>query len=273
MSRLEHDIAQNSTITEALRSLEKAGKLTYASLSDDWVITFKDSGRTHFIHGFAFDLNSQASSGMARDKVATYQLLADAGIPALEHYLLTYQAPAIPDPTLLSNLFKQYASMVIKPTLGGGGRNVVKCDTADGARALIQHTDIASWAASPFLDIRSEVRFVVYDGAIPLAYEKQNPPTINGLRMFNLGLGAAARRLDSSSIEPGVGKLVRSAMEAIGLKLGAVDVIFPANSEPQVLEINSAFSLEHYAGISQRNRQEVVGFYQRVIADILQLQC
>ncbi|GAB3884774.1 hypothetical protein GCM10029964_046320 [Kibdelosporangium lantanae] len=58
--------------------------------SDDWVAEITYPPRRVLVIGQVFPLNNAASSHVASDKVAAYQLLAAAGVPAVPHHLLRY---------------------------------------------------------------------------------------------------------------------------------------------------------------------------------------
>lgn len=258
-------IIENRTILEAVHNLQQRGLLAYSSFSDGWIIRLEHAGTTRFIHGYTFGLNTQASASIANDKVATYQLLASHNIPAVRHTLLTSAFAPMPDPAALQDLFAN-SQQVIKPTYGSRGRDVTKCDDPAQATGLIQlHPSVPSWSASPFIDIQNELRLVALDNSIGLAYEKLNPPVINGLKMFNLNLGATASRLDPHAIDHAIREMALDAMRAIGLTLGAVDIVIDDQNNPLILEINSGFSIDHYANLAPSNRQEVVAFYEAVI--------
>lgn len=260
----------DSAIIEVIRNLQAQGKLSYTALSNDWVIKFWRGGDTHYINGYALDLNSQASGAIATDKVATYQLLTEAQVPAVPHILLTSPTTPEPDKTLLDGLFERYGQLVLKPTHGSRGRDVVKCANAMSVRILMHAPRVPSWSASPFLNIQSETRLVVRDGQVCLAYEKQNPPVIKGLKMFNINLGATPKCLGAGELDADMSELAVRAMKEIGLRLGAVDIVCTSDNQLQVLEINSGFSLDHYASFAPENHREVTAFYEQTIESLFQ---
>jgi len=258
-----------SSFLEALRNLQAKGKLQYQTFSDGWVVRFWRDDRVHHIIGHAFDANAQAAAELAKDKVAAYLLMKQAGIPAVEHTLLTTPVMQTPDQTTLRELFARHGQLVIKPTHGGHGLHVVKCEDVKSALRLIASVAEDSWSASPFLDLVSELRLVVFNDGIKLAYRKSNPQMAHGLKMFNPSLGATPELVDITLLDPLACRLATDAMRSIGLSMGAVDIVTDTQGTVRVLEINAGFSIEHFAAYTPDNRQAAVKFYETVIETLL----
>jgi len=169
---------------------------------------------------------------------------------------------------MVHDLFERYGALVIKPTQGSQGQDVVRCDNPEEVFEVIKGCAIPSWAASPFVDIKREVRVIMLNDKPEMAYEKYDPPLVGKLRLFNLHRGAKAKHLDVSALAPELITMSQQAMRAIGLTVGAVDIVFDQDGTPYVLEINSAFSIERFAGLSAENRREAVAFYERLIRSL-----
>lgn len=261
-------ITENRAILEAVRRACDMHGIQCDTFSDDWLLRLRLGDRTQFIFAYNFGCNSQASDNIARDKVATYQLLADGAIPAVPHYLIKSVIDTQANEPLLDELFHSHASLVIKRLDGSRGEAIAKADSVPDAVRFIDSQNPSSWSASPCLDITREIRVVVFEDKIHLAYEKMGPKVINGLKMYNLNLGAHARTLLVQDIGPETQAMAIRAMQAIGLRMGAVDIIADSEGAMQVLEINSGFSLEHYAALQPENRKAVIAFYERVIDNL-----
>jgi len=201
-------------------------------------------------------------------KVATYQLLANNDIASVPHYLLSTVINPMINTSMLEKLFKQHKSLVVKPLQGSRGNLVAKFGDRAGALKFIKNSQEISWVASPYIDIKRELRLVIFNGSIWLAYEKLDPKIIGNLKMFNVNLGAHVRNLEIGKLDRKIKVLAKRSMDAIGLKLGAVDIILDDKENAYVLEINSGFSLEHYAQISPANRHNVLEFYKAVISSL-----
>lgn len=262
-------ITHNRALIEALQNAHLKSSIEFKLFSDDWLIKLDKDDQTRFIFGYAFDINSQASAVIAADKVACYLLLADGKLAAVPHYLLSTVVKPEIDRDYLETLFKANSSLVLKPTDGSRGDLVIKVGDPDELlKHTVMNTRIDSWTVSPHIEIKKEIRLVVLNGVVQLAYEKFDPPSINGLKMFNLNLGASVVGINIKNISEDVTALARDAIKSIGLTLGAVDVVFDADNAPSILEINSGFSLEHFALNSEANRAEVVAFYELVISQL-----
>lgn len=257
-----------TTIIEALENLQQRGELEFESFSDDWIIRFWHGNQTHFLYANKLDINSHAATDIATDKVGTFQLLQNQHVPAVPHYLLTTPLQPQPDLDLLESLFARHRELVIKPTHGGRGQFVARYSDIRHALLAMKDTSVPSWSASPWVDVRQELRLVIRNGELKLAYEKYDPPTIHRLKMFNLHLGTKAKRLEASNLDESLVRIAQNAMGAIGLNLGAVDIIVDQQGQPQVLEINSGFSLERYARLAPEHRREVVAFYEQTIVSL-----
>jgi glutathione synthase/RimK-type ligase-like ATP-grasp enzyme len=259
-----------NTRLAALDNLQAQGKLHYKTYSRDWIVKFWNDQRAHFMIGYSFDINSQAAAQIAGDKVATYVLLDEAHIATVPHILLTSPDAPMVDQQQLASLFQTYQVLVIKPTHGGHGEDAYLCrDMAQTARVLSRQ-DVPSWTAAPYIDIETEIRLVVHKGIVKLVYRKDEPVEVNDLRMFNLGHGAQATYINLPDVDQHVRDMAQQAMSTIGLSLGAVDIILDRQSIPRVLEINSGFSIEHFAHTSPENRRRAIDFYEDAITDSLQ---
>jgi glutathione synthase/RimK-type ligase-like ATP-grasp enzyme len=263
-------ITDTRVVIEALRNLHAKGALDYATYSDEWVIKYWHLEHTRHILGYySFDINRHAAAEIASDKVATYLLLAEAGLPAVRHYIINSPPTYDPDLKLLAKLLTDYGVLVIKPTQGGSGRDVAKYETIETLTAAIAGERVPSWCASPFLEITSELRLVVHDGTIKFAYRKHNPIMVDGLKMFNIKLGTTATYIDPSTLNSDLAQMAIQATHAIGLSMGAVDIVIGDTFSPMILEINSRFSIDYFAGLSSENRQKAVAFYESIVANSL----
>lgn len=258
-------ITDNWALTEALQRLSQERSIEYAAFSDNWVVRLRQGKTERFAIGTALECNNQASAAIAADKVAAYQLLTDAGLASVAHYLVK-SAPDIGlNAAVLQELFDAHQSLVLKPLRGGRGSHVGKFENVETARAFATANPEEAWTASPYIDIQRELRLVVFDGAIRLAYEKTEPKVINNLKMYNLNLGAKPKDVGLDEIDSSLKDLAAQALRALGLRLGAVDVVIGPDGRPQVLEINASFSLEHYAATSLRRREQVVKAYMYIM--------
>ena len=235
--------------------------VSYQALSDDWALCLEQSGAVRWVFGYKFDINLAAAASVAQDKVAAYQILAASGIRAMPHVL----ARSVPGDTLPVEILLQTfgnKSVVMKPLTGTGGKGVtLYADVGRAIQALATKAEPA-WAISPYYDIAAEFRIVVLGGEVVAAYEKTNPVMRNGLKFFNLGMGAVARDIDP---DPELRKLALSAAAAVSLNLAAVDIIRTEAGGYCILEINDGIMMENYARQSPEYEKSAIVLYDAIV--------
>lgn len=267
-NRVPEYITENRVLVEAIRDTCSEDGITARFFSDEWVVMLEKSGRRRLIYVNSFDLNSDASARIAADKVATYEILSNADLPAVPHFTLsTIISPSI-DTRTLQALFDTYMKLVVKPLQGRHGNDIRMCSKVDDVVEFTSSRALTGWAVSPYIDIAREQRLIVFDGSVHIVYEKTSPALQNGLKIFNLNHGALARTLSTQDLPPEILNLATSATKALELRIAAVDIIFDQSNTPQILEINSSFGLEHYATTSPEHRQIAKTFYKTVITSL-----
>jgi len=246
-------------IVAMLRSLASQRGISFSSWSDDWLIELRKQSQVHRVIGYRFDINDSVASNISKDKVATYTILEDRGIPTVPHVLVRTKVSHADGRSM-----KQWREIVLKPLDGTSGHGVQKFTNTNDAMRYVQEATIQAWAAAPFVDIRREVRIVMLDGAPLLVYEKY-PVALGGLNMFNLGLGA--KPIDIVPTD-GLIDLARNAQSALGLRLSAVDIIEDAQGIMKVLEVNDAIMMEHYARVSEVNKKRAEEVYDAILSKL-----
>ena len=123
--------------------------ITLKRFSDDWVLQLKRNDTFHWIVGYTFSLNNASSTEIANDKVATYQAIAAANQPVIEHYLARSRAS---QNVLTQNLAGIPAGLpvVAKPLQGASGHGIHLFPNVQDACDFLTvqfHTD---WALSPW---------------------------------------------------------------------------------------------------------------------------
>ncbi len=265
---MSNTITEFQTLREAMRLSESKSNITYTYFSDVRLVRLQKGSKTRFIFGYCFDINLEAAAELANDKSTMYEVMVVSGVAAVPHHLLSnVMKPAVSFSDLIK-LFEIHDSLVVKPNKGNKGEKIAKFDNPESVLNYIEDNPKISWSASPFVDIAREIRIVVLNGKARLACEKIKPKMINGLKMYNLTLGATAKSLELSDIEDDIIKLAEQSMKAIGLNMGAVDIVLNHDGNPYILEINDGFSLERFALSSNEARIAVVNFYEQAIAEI-----
>lgn len=243
--------------------------IAYRSFSDDWILRLKNDHVIRWIVGYKFDINSSAASAVAQDKVATYLTLEDAGIPSVPHYLVR----SIPGEPLRKDAVKHQipsgSKVVCKPLFGTGGHDVTFQDDIEQALQHIGSQPEPAWTISPHLDIRTEIRCIVLDGEPLLVFEKYDPTDRDGLKLFNLSHGAKARNTPLEAVDPEIIQLAKRAMDAISLRVAAVDIITTPDGNIMILEVNDGITLEHYGRASEENRKQVFAMYDAIVTRMM----
>lgn len=116
---------------EIIKEICTEDNIKYKFLSKDWVIMLEKDGKTRFISGYKFDLNSHGIGLIADDKYALYEVLKSKNIPVIEHKIV-YNKMNNLDYAIGCNTYeyvKEYFeknnnNIVIKPNDGTCGKNV-----------------------------------------------------------------------------------------------------------------------------------------------------
>lgn len=239
-----------------LRDIATKKGLEFHSWSDDWIIELKNDHERHRIVGYRFGLNDSVASMLSQDKVATYTVLAQNNIPSVPHRLVRTKATQAD-----IHAFEGWRELVIKPLVGTSGHGVRKYSDVDSALHFVEKSSIQAWAVSPYMNIANETRMLLLDDITLLAYKKE-PTEINGLKMFNLGLGGHA-----VDVEPDkkLYQLAHAAKEALGLRVCSVDIVQLDDGTEMILEVNDAIMMEYYARQSKDNEMKVENVYEEIV--------
>ena len=239
--------------------------ITFQTYSDNWLIEMKKGVKTHWVAGQNFDLNTQANSVMARDKVASSTVMKLNKVACVEHFLLDRREQHDSNLPTISQALLHSGAIVMKPLNGHGGQNVAMVRSAEEARRHILSNQHTAWAYCGLRSVSAEVRIVVVDGEIQIALHKSRPVIRDGLKLYNLSQGASAERLDYTKLDKKLSVLATDAMRALGLRIGAVDILLNTDGSYEVLEVNAIFSLMRYSKINDATYADVASFYDRLV--------
>lgn len=261
--------------TGQVESAAAALDIELAWLSHQWIAKLHRPPRTAAIVGYTFSLNNAASAQLATDKVAAYEVLRGAGLAAVEHSLIRFPwSTAGPDEVTGREIVASgalRAPMVIKPHADGGGVDVRRALTATDLRSelAIMATRYRAVAVSPWVIIDDELRIVVLDDTVLLAFSKRRQPAASGAGEWrhNLRFGAVPVIVDVTTLDSSAGELARAAMKTLGLRFASVDVI-AVDGTWRVLEVNSGVCLERFSATSARHDALAGEVYQSAIAAV-----
>jgi len=243
---------------------ERAG-LSFRAFSDEWVLRLAHGDVTRWVVGYKFDLNGSAASEVAQDKVATYAALDAASLAAIPHYLVRSLPHELIHVREL-HLELDGVPVIAKPLQGTAGRDVSLFHTVSEALAMIRASGEPAWALSPHYDLQTEYRLIVLDDEVLLAYEKTEATERDGLKLFNLSLGAVPVDIENDGLLAQLTDIARQVMRTLALRLAAVDIVRLSDGALKILEVNDGISMEHYARHSTVNKQRTVEVYEAIVA-------
>lgn len=152
-------------------------------LSYNWILQLTKDDKVRHIAGTRFDLNGEASGGIACDKYATFEVLRSQNVPMIEHVMIFNPATRmnyIKEEgiwlTVVSE-FLRHGCLVVKPNYGCEGKGVCLCHTLKETEAAIVKLFKTQSSASicPYYDIKTEYRTFYLDGEVHLIYGKTKP--------------------------------------------------------------------------------------------------
>jgi glutathione synthase/RimK-type ligase-like ATP-grasp enzyme len=235
--------------------------------SSGWLLELSKGSAIHRFIGTSIGLNDQAAVAIAGDKVATSLLLDEHGLKHVPHYLLKSAGSSKADAALLASHLAQ-GMAVIKPLTGSKGRDVYRVSEVDAAMSIVTKAAVGAWTLCPYVVIKQEVRLVVLDRAVILAYSKDNPVKRHGVPLYNLRAGATARPLEVNTVAPERLELAIVSVNALGLRCAAVDIAVASDGSESVLEVNAAFSLSLFAASSPEAYQQTRLCYDAILASV-----
>ena len=173
----------------------------------NWVIRLRKGEQTRFVMGYTFDLNSAASRNICADKVATSDLLRADGIPSVDHQLflrpeLWQYVDSQGNWKTLQKILGDHGRIVLKPNEGSGGKGVALITSERELETVVQElfTTERAIAVSRFHDIRREVRFLILDGDVQLAYAKTRRTLIGDGKSTVLQLLMTSAKSEADSL-------------------------------------------------------------------------
>lgn len=167
-------------------------------LSDDWVIRLQKDDTVHHVYGYDWGINSATAQLIAKDKAATYEILSENKIKAVEHKLFfNYGILAgyigrngcwgdIMDYVQRHKKGDDY-NVICKPNKGTGGNDLYKISNQMELESTVQKmfSKYRDLCLCPFYEIEGEYRAVFLNGEVILLYLKDRPFVVgNGKDTF-----------------------------------------------------------------------------------------
>jgi glutathione synthase/RimK-type ligase-like ATP-grasp enzyme len=244
--------------------------IKFEAFSDDWIIKLHTKNGYKYIIGFCLDINNGAAQEVAKDKVATYQVLNNANIPAVPHHLLRAISGKVLSIENLEQTYSGTKKILLKPLRGESGQEIYACQSVNDALEIALKEPTNAWALSPQLELVNEYRCLVLNDEPILIYRKSDPSTQKNVRYFNLSKGAKANKLyEDDPLYEQLSAISISSAKTIGLKCLSVDVVQLTNGELRVLEVNGSASLEQYAKQSDEHKETAIQAYTQILKAML----
>ena len=251
------------------------------------------------------------------DKYALYDVLREKKLPVAE-YQIVYGEKVKEDYAEGCNTFsyvedyfyKHNCDIVLKPNDGTCGRDVYRVQDVEQLRELYDQMTRKYYSINmgPFYQIQNEYRFVVFDGKVRIAYQKNKPVVLGDgvhsirelliefnpnyfqerlndsiydrvLEMgeefeynwkFNLSQGAIASEIQDSLLYQKLEEIAISSSNTVGLRFGSVDIIVTKERECFILEMNSGVMLENYMEQFSDGFETAKELYKDVIIKMFQ---
>jgi hypothetical protein len=252
---------------EIIRTICAERGIQLKEKSNGWLLELSKGSVVHRFIGTNIGLNDQAAVAIAGDKVATSLLLEERGLKHVPHYLLKSIGSSQVDTALLTRHIAQETA-IIKPLTGSKGQYVYRVSEVDAALDIMTDVAVEAWAICPYVTIKQEVRLVILDGTVVLAYSKNKPVTRHGVPLYNLRAGATARPLKIDTIALERLDIAIAAVGVLGLRCAAVDIAVASDGSESILEINAAFSLSLYADSGPEAYRLTSLCYDTIIASV-----
>ena len=178
-------MAQIEMFYKIINEICEERKISQKDLSYGWVKELKKDNKIHHIVRYQMDLNSAVAYEIAKDKYATYAILAENNIPMIEHYMIfnpetrnTYTDKNTD--SLIEKILEQN-DIVIKANDSSQGIDVYRASNKDKAKSIIcklfaENKD--SISICPYVEIDYEYRVIVLDGKVLYTYKKKKPYVI-----------------------------------------------------------------------------------------------
>ena len=269
---------RRSNFISLIREICSEENIEIKSFSDGWAHQLKKNGKQCYIVGYQFPVNKASSKEICQDKVLTYEVLTDAGIPAAEHlFLPKWEVRTVPEP---SGIVKKALSMlerdgkiVLKDNYGTGGNKVFLIEDENGFYETLELILQGSYAASlsPFYEIEEEYRVVMTDGDAAVIFRKERASETdeNGRKHYltwkhNLGQGATGILEYDPVIRKALSEIAQKTAETLDMTFCSVDII-RVNGAYMVLEVNGGVMMEHFSGQNEECRALAKAAYRRAI--------
>lgn len=250
---------------EMIKNSVRKENIFFKEIASDYLHHVIKDEKFFVMYDVEIGLNNSSSSKLATSKSATFDVLNQANIPAVEHFFLINNESRFckTDPFAAAHeLFTKFGkNVVLKPDNGRQGHHVFLINKTSQLKEKLHFLySIGNNAAlSPYYDSALEYRVVILCGIprIFLAKEKRNS------WKHNLVNGAMPKEVDSEKI-PMLAELAKQSATALQLEFCSVDILETA-AGLKILEVNEQVMLDEYLKKTSYNQKAVSELYRDAI--------
>lgn len=170
-------------VNNIIKKICEDKNIEYKSLSKGWITMLTRDGKTRFLSGFKFDLQTHALGIILDDKYATYEVLDSLDIPIIKHNILYSKNNSnvyAKDSNTIEyfiKLFNEYNNDIVlkinNGTCGIGVYHITDIEELKNKFNSISNPNV-SFSICPFYNIKSEYRTIVIKDE-ELIYKKKRP--------------------------------------------------------------------------------------------------
>jgi glutathione synthase/RimK-type ligase-like ATP-grasp enzyme len=238
----------------------------FTEIEEHIVYRAQKDGKTFLMYNVDLGLNNTSAANIANSKSLTYSVLANAGLPCVEHTFLPNPNTAYSTGDTFVKA-KQFflahgPQLVIKPDSGLQGKDVYKIDSLPQlkdrmSQLFAKQLDVS---LSPYYETNYEFRVVILKGEAKLSFAKEK---LRSWKHNLTGGQAKVRELDflPATFVNELHKLAINAANALQLTFCSIDVLHTVTGL-KVLEANASVFLSEYMKTSNAAKQQVFELYQ-----------
>lgn len=222
-------------------------------LSFGWIMKLVKDKKIAYITDYFFDLNTEASSYIAGDKYATYEVLKSFNIPVIEHKMV--MRGQVNEEEIEKYYQANHKKLVVKANQGFEGKQVYLCEDIETVKERIQELLVENRTISlcPFYEIKTEYRTIYLDGECVLTYAKRKAKSS---WKHNLANGARAEIVEDRQLLEKLHKLTKQIAKAMNMKFASIDIIQTNANELMAIEVNSGVCMKNF--VRQEGESQLV---------------
>ena len=257
-------------------------KISYTS--DKWVKILEHNGKTRYIYGYKFDLNSHGIGSSVDDKGLFYDICKKKNLPIIEHYVIFKNY----DQDKVIKYFHDHNNLlIVKGNVGTCGLEVFKITNEEVLISTINDLFKSQYSISlcPYYEIKNEYRTIYLNKELRIIYGKEKPFVIGDGKsnlsslarkyndyyiknkldngdyiplkgekvtlnyQFNLSRGARMFLDIDSSLKERIISLSSDIVNKLDLSFVSVDIIHTVDNKLLIMEANSGIMMNSFIAL------------------------